>query len=108
MNIAQVLVDTVVVGSPYDAQDTFNSRFSITGLRVPTLASVIGNMGEHLDHGPVEEVEDEPDDVSDGPLAGEMVTSEVIIECCSSSSQKDPPSNNTISENNIQEVLCSS
>ncbi len=94
-----------MVGS-YDAQDTFNSRFSVSGLRVPTLASVIGNMGEHLDHGPVEEVEDEPNDVADGPLAEEMVTSEVIIECCSSSTRRNPPSNNTNSENNIQEVRC--
>ncbi|THG93501.1 hypothetical protein EW026_g7750 [Hermanssonia centrifuga] len=92
MNIAQVLVDSVPLlqtsspvvniiavlipilisrfllnlrqlGEPEnETQSRFNSRFSIPGFRVPTLASIVGDMGADLDHGPAEEVNEETDD----------------------------------------------
>ncbi len=43
-----------------DLQEAFNSLFSVPGFRVPSLASIVRNMGEDLEHGGHgEEVEDE-------------------------------------------------
>ncbi|PSR81170.1 hypothetical protein PHLCEN_2v6505 [Hermanssonia centrifuga] len=59
--ISRFLLNLRQVGSPeINSQEAFNSQFSVPGFRVPSLASIIGNMGEDLDHsGPAEEVDDE-------------------------------------------------
>ncbi|THG96032.1 hypothetical protein EW026_g5719 [Hermanssonia centrifuga] len=82
LNIAQIVLKTVPilisrflfnlrqVGEPAAESGnhqhiTFSSRFTI---RVPTLASIVGNMGEELDHGPVVQegsVMDDPDEIED-------------------------------------------
>ncbi|THG94777.1 hypothetical protein EW026_g6758 [Hermanssonia centrifuga] len=50
--ISRFLLNLRQVGSPeIDSQEAFSSQFSAPGFRVPTLASIIGNMGEDLDHG---------------------------------------------------------
>ncbi|THG93977.1 hypothetical protein EW026_g7398 [Hermanssonia centrifuga] len=41
-----------------ETNETFNSRFTVPGFRVPTLASIIDNIGEDLDHGLTEEVDE--------------------------------------------------
>ncbi|THG94788.1 hypothetical protein EW026_g6748 [Hermanssonia centrifuga] len=54
--VSRFLLNLRQLGEPQnETQSHFNSRFSIPGFRVPTLESVIGNMGADLDHGPAEE-----------------------------------------------------
>ncbi|THG93194.1 hypothetical protein EW026_g7975, partial [Hermanssonia centrifuga] len=57
--ISRFLLNLRQVGSPeIDSQEAFNSQFSLPGFRVPSLASIVRNMGEDLEHsGPPEEVE---------------------------------------------------
>ncbi len=72
--------------SPYDTQDTFNSRLSVPGFHIVTLASVIGNMGEDLDHGPVEHVEDEAQDIgNDGAQEEDVMRTEITGIPCQTS-----------------------
>lgn len=47
----------------------YNSRFSIPGFRVQTLRSIIGNMGEDLDHG-----RDAQNHYIDDAIAGQIWT----------------------------------
>ncbi|PSS32238.1 hypothetical protein PHLCEN_2v2007 [Hermanssonia centrifuga] len=67
--ISRFLLNLRQIGSPeIDSREVFNSQFSIPGFRVPSLASIVGNMGEDLDHGgPAgemgDEVENNPDSV---------------------------------------------
>ncbi|PSR84295.1 hypothetical protein PHLCEN_2v5464 [Hermanssonia centrifuga] len=88
MNIAQVIVTIVpiLIGrfllnlrqlgetqSWNDTQDESRSRLSSHGVRLTTLASIIGNMGEDLDHGPSEDEDEERDDSG---LPMEVIASE--------------------------------
>ncbi|PSS16473.1 hypothetical protein PHLCEN_2v3248 [Hermanssonia centrifuga] len=58
--ISRFLLNLRQLGEPEDEiQSRFNSQFSISGFRVPTLEGIVGNMGADLDHGPAEEVDDE-------------------------------------------------
>ncbi|THG95253.1 hypothetical protein EW026_g6366 [Hermanssonia centrifuga] len=80
--ISRFLLNLRQVGSPeIDSQEAFNSQFSIPGFRVPSLSSMVGNMGEDLDHsGPAEEVEDEVENTSGSIQAEEGAAPEEIIE----------------------------
>ncbi|PSR76126.1 hypothetical protein PHLCEN_2v8676 [Hermanssonia centrifuga] len=64
--ISRFLLNLRQVGSPeINSQEPFNSQLSVPGFRVPTLASIVGNMGEDLNHGgPAEEVDDETENIS--------------------------------------------
>ncbi|PSS35596.1 hypothetical protein PHLCEN_2v1448 [Hermanssonia centrifuga] len=75
--ISRFLLNLRQVGSPeIDSQEAFNSQFSVPGFCVPTMESIIGNMGENLDHGgPTEEVEDEVENIS-GSVQAEDVEAE--------------------------------
>ncbi|THG94701.1 hypothetical protein EW026_g6817 [Hermanssonia centrifuga] len=75
--ISRFLLNLRQVGSPeIESQEDFNSRFSVPGFRVPTLASIVGNMGEDLDHGgPTEELDDEMENIS-GSVQAEDVEAE--------------------------------
>ncbi|THG94501.1 hypothetical protein EW026_g6979 [Hermanssonia centrifuga] len=75
--ISRFLLNLRQVGSPEnDSQEAFNSQFSVPGFCVPTMESIIGNMGENLDHGgPTEEVEDEVENIS-GSVQAEDVEAE--------------------------------
>ncbi len=66
--ISRFLLNLRQLGAPQnETQSRFNSRFSIPGFRVPTLESIVGNMGADLDHGPGKEpgVDEETEDVDD-------------------------------------------
>ncbi|THG98405.1 hypothetical protein EW026_g3782 [Hermanssonia centrifuga] len=78
--ISRFLLNLRQVGSPeIDSQEAFNSRFSVPGFRVPSLASIIGNMGEDLDHGgPGEEVVDDETENISGSVQAEDVEAENI------------------------------
>ncbi|THG95249.1 hypothetical protein EW026_g6369 [Hermanssonia centrifuga] len=80
--ISRFLLNLRQVGSPeIDSQEAFNSQFSVPGFRVPSLSSIVGNMGEDLDHsGPAEEVEDEVENYSGSIQAEEGAAPEEIIE----------------------------
>ncbi|THG92814.1 hypothetical protein EW026_g8222 [Hermanssonia centrifuga] len=80
--ISRFLLNLRQVGSPeIDSQEAFNSQFSVPGFRVPSLSSIVGNMGEDLDHGgPAEEVEDEVENYSGSIQVEEGAASEEIIE----------------------------
>ncbi|PSR75647.1 hypothetical protein PHLCEN_2v8938 [Hermanssonia centrifuga] len=54
----------------------FNSRFTVPGFRVPTLSDIVGNLGEDLDHGPVEAVDDALDQVEGGAVNQEATVKE--------------------------------
>ncbi|PSR97186.1 hypothetical protein PHLCEN_2v4357, partial [Hermanssonia centrifuga] len=88
--ISRFLLNLRQAGSPeleIDSQEAFNSRFSVPGFRVPSLASIIGNMGEDLDHGgPAEEVEDE------SSIEVEEGAAETTIETHASSTVNPTPS----------------
>ncbi len=56
-----------------DTQDESRSRLSSHGVRLTTLASIIGNMGEDLDHGASEDEDEERDDSG---LPMEVIASE--------------------------------
>ncbi|PSS32235.1 hypothetical protein PHLCEN_2v2004 [Hermanssonia centrifuga] len=90
--ISRFLLNLRQVGSPeIDSQEAFDSRFSVPRFRVPSLASIIGNMGEDLDHGgSAEEVEDEAENtVTSGSIqVEEGAVPEAIID--------DPSSMNSI------------
>ncbi len=90
--ISRFLLNLCQVGSPeINSQEAFNSQFSVPGFRVPSLASIIGNMGEDLDHGgPAEEVEDEVENNSGSVPAEEGVIPEAIIEAHLSSMNPTP------------------
>ncbi|THG94506.1 hypothetical protein EW026_g6983 [Hermanssonia centrifuga] len=90
--ISRFLLNLCQVGSPeIDSQEAFNSQFSVPGFRVPSLASIIGNMGEDLDHGgPAEEVEDEVENNSGSVPAEEGEIPEAIIEAHLSSMNPNP------------------
>ncbi len=93
MLISRFLLNLRQVGSPEgDSQTVFNSQFSAPGFRVPTLGSMIGNMGQDLDHNPAEEVEDEDgaENVSDSVQAENMAVSGAIIEGYPSSTISTP------------------
>ncbi len=70
------------VGSPeIDSQEAYNSQFSVPGFCIPSLSSIVGNMGEDLDHGgPVEEVEAEAENYSGSIQAEEGAAPKEIIE----------------------------
>ncbi|THG95252.1 hypothetical protein EW026_g6367 [Hermanssonia centrifuga] len=76
--ISRFLLNLRQVGSPeIDSQEAFNSQFSIPGFRVPSLSSMVGNMGEDLDHsGPAEEVEAEVENYPGSIQAEEGVAPE--------------------------------
>ncbi|PSS32242.1 hypothetical protein PHLCEN_2v2011 [Hermanssonia centrifuga] len=80
--ISRFLLNLRQVGSPeIDSQEAFNSQFSVPGFRVPSLSSIVGNMGEDLDHGgPAEEVEDEVENYSGSIQVEEGAVPEAIIE----------------------------
>ncbi|PSR74193.1 hypothetical protein PHLCEN_2v10041 [Hermanssonia centrifuga] len=80
--ISRFLLNLRQVGSPeIDSQEAFNSQFSVPGFRIPSLASIIGNMGEDLDYGGLaEEVEDEAENTSESIQAEEGAVPETIIE----------------------------
>ncbi|THG98181.1 hypothetical protein EW026_g3951 [Hermanssonia centrifuga] len=69
--ISRFLLNLRQLGEPEnETQSRFNSRVSIPGFRVPTLESVVGNMGADLDHGPTKEVDEGADiPVNGGHLA---------------------------------------
>ncbi|PSS30997.1 hypothetical protein PHLCEN_2v2466 [Hermanssonia centrifuga] len=82
---SRFLLNLRQLGEPASENEThsrFNSRFSIPGFRVPTLESVVGNMGAELDHGPTEEVDDH-DEGGEADLDGgdvEVAVFDVITE----------------------------
>lgn len=56
-----------------------NSRFSVPAFRVPTLASIAGNMGEDLRHGPTpDEGDDQGDEEMDGDIDESAENSAVL------------------------------
>ncbi|PSS06639.1 hypothetical protein PHLCEN_2v3595 [Hermanssonia centrifuga] len=64
--ISRFLLNLRQLGEPEnESQSRFNSRVSIPGFRVPTLESIVGNMGADLDHGPAEDSEPEVDEVAE-------------------------------------------
>ncbi|THG94811.1 hypothetical protein EW026_g6727 [Hermanssonia centrifuga] len=68
--ISRFLLNLRQLGEPEnETQSRFNSRFSIPGFRVPTLESIVGNMGADLDYGPAEEVDNEAGE-ADMPVDG--------------------------------------
>ncbi|THH00340.1 hypothetical protein EW026_g2176 [Hermanssonia centrifuga] len=90
--ISRFLLNLRQVGSPeIDSQEAFNSQFSVPGFRIPSLASIIGNMGEDLDYGGLaEEVEDEAENTSESIQAEEGAVPETIIEVHPSSMNPTP------------------
>ncbi|THG94855.1 hypothetical protein EW026_g6695 [Hermanssonia centrifuga] len=71
--ISRFLLNLRQAGKPReDTHSAFNSQFSVPGFRVPTLDSIIGNMGEELDHRPEEEIHDVTGDLDDGVLIKEQ------------------------------------
>ncbi|PSS30880.1 hypothetical protein PHLCEN_2v2607, partial [Hermanssonia centrifuga] len=91
--ISRFLLNLRQVGSPeIDSQEAFNLQFSAPGFRVPTLASIVGNMGGDLDYdGPAEEVEDEVENTSGSIQAEEGAVPGAIIETHPSSMNLTPP-----------------
>ncbi|THG98849.1 hypothetical protein EW026_g3415 [Hermanssonia centrifuga] len=87
-----------VAGSPeIDSQEAFNSRFSVPRFRVPSLASIIGNMGEDLDHSGTAEEDDEVENSSSGSVqAEEGAAPEAIIEAHPSSINPTPSTSRLI------------
>ncbi|PSS38106.1 hypothetical protein PHLCEN_2v48 [Hermanssonia centrifuga] len=73
--ISRFLLNLRQLGEPEnETQSRFNSRFSIPGFRVPTLETVVGNMGADLGRGPAEEIDDEAEEVDmDGTDAQNVV-----------------------------------
>ncbi|PSR83275.1 hypothetical protein PHLCEN_2v5779 [Hermanssonia centrifuga] len=64
--ISRFLLNLRQLGEPEnETQSRFNFRFSIPGFRVPTLESIVGNMGADLDHGPAGEVDDDEAEEAD-------------------------------------------
>ncbi len=88
LNLRQIGVD-----ENGTTEDAVGSRFSTPAFRAPTLASIVGNIGEDLHHGPEEEVngatdEDEPE--HDNIIAdGEIVTSRVASQHCGCSGDRE-------------------
>ncbi|THG96068.1 hypothetical protein EW026_g5695 [Hermanssonia centrifuga] len=96
-----VPVATNIVGEPENStQEAYNSQFSVPGFRVPTLASMVGNMGEDLQHGISEGVGDRVEDVVDSTHAEEGKPPGENLELHTSS--KDTASSKDIGDN-IQE-----
>ncbi|THG95373.1 hypothetical protein EW026_g6270 [Hermanssonia centrifuga] len=98
MLISRFLLNLHQVGSPeINSQEAFNSQFSVPAFRVPSLASIVGNMGEDLDHGGLaEEVEDEVDNNSGSVQAEEGAAPEPIIEARPSSMNPTPSTSRLI------------
>ncbi|PSS32229.1 hypothetical protein PHLCEN_2v1998 [Hermanssonia centrifuga] len=90
--ISRFLLNLRQVGSPeIDSQEAFNSQFSVPGFRVPSLASIVGNMGNDLEHGDLaEEVDDEVENTSGSIQAEEGAVPEAIIETHFSSMNPTP------------------
>ncbi|THG99236.1 hypothetical protein EW026_g3061 [Hermanssonia centrifuga] len=90
--ISRFLLNLRQVGSPeIDSQEAFNSQFSVPGFRVPSLASIVGNMGNDLEHGGLaEEVDDEVENTSGSIQAEEGAVPEAIIETHFSSMNPTP------------------
>ncbi|PSS05552.1 hypothetical protein PHLCEN_2v3722 [Hermanssonia centrifuga] len=90
--ISRFLLNLRQVGSPeIDSQEAFNSQFSVPGFRVPSLASIVGNMGEDLEHGILaEEVEGEVEKNSGSIQAEEGEIPGAIIEAHPSSMNPTP------------------
>ncbi|THG95122.1 hypothetical protein EW026_g6472 [Hermanssonia centrifuga] len=95
--ISRFLLNLRQVGSPdNDSQEAFNSEFSVPGFRVPSLSSIVGNMGEDPDHGgPVEELEleDEAENILGSIGVEEGAVPEVVIETHPSSTTPTPSTN---------------
>ncbi|THG95011.1 hypothetical protein EW026_g6569 [Hermanssonia centrifuga] len=96
--ISRFLLNLRQVGSPeIDSQEAYNSQFSVPGFRIPSLSSIVGNMGEDLDHGgPVEEVEAEAENYSGSIQAEEGAAPEEIIEAHPSSMDPTPSTSQLI------------
>ncbi|THG93193.1 hypothetical protein EW026_g7976 [Hermanssonia centrifuga] len=96
--ISRFLLNLRQVGSPeIDSQEAFNSQFSVPGFRVPSLESIVGNMGEDLDHGGLaEEVEDQVENNSGSIQAEEGEVPEAIIEARPSSIDPTPATSRLI------------
>ncbi|PSR80108.1 hypothetical protein PHLCEN_2v6809, partial [Hermanssonia centrifuga] len=96
--ISRFLLNLRQVGSPeIDSQEAFNSQFSVPGFRVPSLASIVGNMGEDLEHGGLaEEVENEVENNSGSVQAEEGEIPGAIIEAHPSSMNPTPSTSRLI------------
>ncbi|THG93780.1 hypothetical protein EW026_g7554 [Hermanssonia centrifuga] len=90
--ISRFLLNLRQVGSPeIDSQEAFHSQFSVPGFRVPSLASIVGNMGEDLEHSILaEEVENEVENNSGSIQAEEGEIPGAIIEAHPSSMNPTP------------------
>ncbi|PSR80106.1 hypothetical protein PHLCEN_2v6807 [Hermanssonia centrifuga] len=90
--ISRFLLNLRQVGSPeIDSQEGYNSQFSVPGFRVPSLASIVGNMGEDLEHSILaEEVEGDVEKNSGSIQAEEGEIPGAIIEAHPSSMNPTP------------------
>ncbi|THG94849.1 hypothetical protein EW026_g6701 [Hermanssonia centrifuga] len=82
--ISRFLLNLRQLGEPEnETQSRFNSRFSVPGFRVPTLESIVGNMGADLYHGPAEEVDGEVKEADMDGGDAEVSMLDVIAQDCS-------------------------
>ncbi len=57
-----------------ETQGDFNSGYSVAGFRIPSLANMLGNMGQELDYGPLRALDDSVDD----DIVGSSIPAEEI------------------------------
>ncbi|PSS30996.1 hypothetical protein PHLCEN_2v2465 [Hermanssonia centrifuga] len=82
--ISRFLLNLRQLGEPEnETQSRFNSRFSVPGFRVPTLESIVGNMGADLYHGSAEEVDGEVEEADMGGGDAEVSMLDAIAQNCS-------------------------
>ncbi len=82
--ISRFLLNLRQLGEPEnETQSRFNSRFSVPGFRVPTLESIVGNMGADLYHGPAEEVDGEVKEADMDGGDAEVSMLDAIAQDCS-------------------------
>ncbi len=70
-----------ITETEHEREDAYNSSFSIPRFRVPTLASILGNLGEDLVHSFAEDDNDTPYDLSQERAEDGVSTLDSVVAC---------------------------